>query len=288
VVTADGRLLTASAEENPDLFWALRGGGGNFGVVTSFEYRLRPVGTLLGGLVVHPFDRAKQALKFYRDFSADIPDELTTGCGFLTGPDGNLAVGIAVFYNGDLAQGEKVVRPVREFGPPLADHIGPMPYGAVQTMFDDYAPPGRHYYVKGPWLKKIGDETIDILEAHFAKVTSPLSLIFIAQKSGAMARGPADQTAFGHRDAQYAVIIWPSWTDPGESEIHMAWGRQLAREVEPYASGEYVNDVGLEIDEGADRIRAAFGANYQRLATLKQKYDPTNLFRHNQNIRPVA
>src|SRR6266508_6948596 len=172
VVTADGRLRTATETEDPDLFWALRGGGGNFGVVTSFEYRLHPVGTLLAGPVFHAMDQAHGVLRFYRDFSSDIPDELVTGFGFLTLPDGNRVVGIVVVYNGQHDEGEKVIRPVREFGRPIVDQIGPMPYTAVQTMFDPMAPIGRNYYVKAPYLRQIRDGAVEAMVDSFAEVPS--------------------------------------------------------------------------------------------------------------------
>lgn len=182
--------------------------------------------------------------------------------------------------------GEKVIRPVREFGPPVADHIGPKPYTAVQGMFDDLGPPGRHYYVKSPWLREIADGAIDVLESHFARVSSPQSLIFIQHKSGLANHGPADRTAFGHREDPYSLVLLSCWTNPAESGTHVEWTRQLAKEIEPFAAGgEYLNDVGLESEEGIELIKASFGANYQRLVALKKKYDPTNLFRHNQNIR---
>jgi FAD/FMN-containing dehydrogenase len=287
VVTADGRLRTASEDQDPDLFWALRGGGGNFGVVTSFEYRLYPVGTLLAGPVFHPIDQAREVLRFYRDFSSDIPDELVTAFGFLTLPDGARAVGIVVVYNGPRDEGEAVIRPVREFGRPIVDEIGPMPYTAVQSMFDPLAPTGRHYYVKAPFLREIKDGAIEALVDAFAEVPSPFTLIFLQQKSGAMARGRADQTAFGHREDQFAAVLFSGWDDPAQVEANIAWTRGLARDLEPFGSGgEYINELGPM--DRPDHIRASFGANYERLAALKEKWDPTNLFRHTQNIKPTA
>lgn len=289
VVTADGRLLTCSEDENADLFWGVRGGGGNFGVVTSFEYRLHPVGPVLGGLVIHPIDRAKDVLRFYRDFASSIPDELTTGAGVLTDPHAGPVVGIIACYNGSLDEGERVLRPLHDFGNPLVDEIGPMPYAAVQALTDPMLPPGRHYYVKAPFMKEIGDAAIETMAAHFAEVTSPYSVLFLQQKGGAMARGPADKTAFGHRDAQYALIIASAWERPAESQTHIGWARGLADDIWPHTTGaEYINDLGLETEEGEERIRAGFGHNYERLAALKNKYDPTNLFRHNQNIKPTV
>ena len=287
VVTADGRLRTVSQDEEPDLFWALRGGGGNFGVVTSFEYRLHPVGTLLAGPVFHPIDQAREVLRFYRDFSSAIPDELVTAFAFLTLPDGERAVGIAVVYNGPLDAGEEVIRPVREFGQPIVDQIGPMPYTAVQTMFDPLAPTGRHYYVKAPYLREIQDGAIEALVDSFAEVPSPFSIILLQQKSGAMARGQADQTAFGHREDQFAAILFSGWDDPAQAEANIAWTRRLARDLEPFGSGgEYINELGPQ--DRPDHIRASFGANYDRLAALKETWDPTNLFRHTQNIKPTV
>jgi FAD/FMN-containing dehydrogenase len=288
VVTAEGRLVTANAQENADLLWGLRGGGGNFGVVTSFEYRLHPVGPVLAGLVVHPFARAKELLRFYRDFTTETPDELSTMYALLTGPDGAPMAGIAACYNGPLEEGERVLRPLRAFGPPVADQIGLMPYTAVQSMVDALGPPGRHHYAKSPWVREITDGLIDAVAASFAEVTSPHSMIVLQQKDGEMARGPHDRTAFGHRDDRYSLVLWASWADPRESDRHVGWLRGLAQAVALFtAGGDYVNDMGLATDEGAERIKAGFGANYARLVALKDKYDPTNLFRHNQNIRPT-
>jgi FAD/FMN-containing dehydrogenase len=289
IVTADGQFLTASATEHADLFWGVRGGGGNFGVVTSFEYQLYPVGPLvLGGMVLHPFEQAKAVLNFYSEFSSNIPDELTTACGFLTS-EGRPVVAIVACYNGSLEAGEEALRPIREFGPPLEDHLGPMPYTQVQQMFDEAWGIGRQYYVKAPWVQSISSDAIDTLVAHFAHVTSPLSLAVFFQKSGAMRRGPYDQTAFGHREARYALLITSMWLDPKESERHIHWAHELSEAFEPFTSGgEYINDLGREAEEGMTRIKAGYGANYERLVALKTKYDPSNLFRHNQNIQPTG
>ena len=287
VVTADGQLRIASEEEEPELFWALRGGGGNFGVVTSFEYRLHPVGMLLAGPVFHPFEQAREVLRFYRDFASTIPDTLTTGFGFLTLPDGTRAVGIAVVYNGPQDEGEQVLRPLRAFGQPLVDEIGPMPYTAVQTMFDPLAPTGRNYYIKSPYLREIQDGAVEALVNGFAEVPSPFTIIFLQQKSGAMAQGPADRTAFGHREDQFAANIIAGWDDPAQTEANIAWTRQLAQDLGPFgAGGEYINELGPR--DSTDHIRASFGANYDRLVTLKEKWDATNLFRYTQNLTPTT
>jgi FAD/FMN-containing dehydrogenase len=288
IVTAQGRLLHASEGENADLFWAVRGGGGNFGVVTSFEYRLHEVGPMLGGLVAHPFPRAKEALQFYREFSADMPDELATAFAFLTHPQAGLVAGMAAVWNGPLDQGEAAIKPLREFGPPVEDNIGPISYCGVQTMLDHLAPPRRHYYAKAPYLNEFSDEMIDAAVANFAEVTSPFSLVVIQYKGGEMARGALDRTAFGHRDANHLFVIFTSWADPVDTEPNIAWTRGLDAAIRPFGSGgEYVNDLGLEVDEGNAKLREAYGAHYDRLVEIKNKYDPENVFRHNQNIPPT-
>jgi FAD/FMN-containing dehydrogenase len=286
IVTADGQCRIASDTEHPDLFWGVRGGGGNFGVVTSFEYRLYPVGMLLAGLVFHPFERAKDILRFYRDFSRSTHEELTTYAALLTSAEGAKMVAVGVCYNGPLAEGERLIAPVRQFGPPLLDQIRPMAYTELQSMLDAVVPPRHQYYEKAHFLREISDEAIDILVDHFDKVPSPLSVPFFQQTGGAMQRG---STAYGHRDALYNLILIAQWLDPSESARHVCWTRELWQALQPYATGGvYVNDIGQEFEDGADQVRAAYGANYQRLAELKQKYDPANLFRHNQNIKPAV
>lgn len=286
IVTADGTLRIASDTEHPDLFWGVRGGGGNFGVVTSFEYRLHPVGPVLAGVVIHPFAKAKAVLQFYRDFSSATHEALTTYAVPMTSPDGIKVVAIAVCYDGPLEEGERLIAPVRQFGPPLEDQIRPRAYTELQSMLDAAYPPGHQYYFKAHFLREIHDDAIDILVDHFACVPSPLSMLFFQQTGGAMQRG---HTAYAHRDALYNLLLLAQWLDPGESAIHVRWTRELWRALRPYATGGvYVNDIGQEGDEGAEQIRAAYGAHYQRLAELKQKYDPKNLFRHNQNIKPAV
>jgi FAD/FMN-containing dehydrogenase len=286
IVTADGTLRIASDTEHPDLFWGVRGGGGNFGVVTSFEYRLHPVGPVLAGVVAHPFAKAKAVLQFYRDFASATHEQLTTYAVPMTAPDGTKVIAIAVCYSGPLDEGERLIAPVRQFGPPLADQIRPMAYTELQSMLDAAYPSGRQYYFKAHFLREIRDEAIDILVDHFGRVPSPLSMLFFQQTGGAMQRG---HTAYAHRDALYNLLLLAQWLDPGESERHVRWIRELWQALRPYATGGvYVNDIGQEADEGADQIRAAYGANYQRLAELKQQYDPGNLFGHNQNIKPAV
>jgi FAD/FMN-containing dehydrogenase len=290
IVTADGRLLRTSATEHEELFWGIRGGGGNFGIVTSFEYQLHPVGpAVLAGMVTHPFDRAQEVLRFYRDFSSNTPDALTASAGLLTSPEGHRRVALIVCYNGPLMEGERVIEPLRQFGPPLEDHIGTMPYRQLQTMFDAMVAPGRQYYEKAPLIKEISDEAIDLLVANFAHVTSPLSFVLFEQMGGATSRRAKDANAFSHREAQYQLVLMSAWLDAGGAESHIRWVRETADAMAPFLmGGGYINVLGREAEEGVDRIRAAFGEHYARLVALKNTYDPMNLFRHNQNIRPTV
>lgn len=284
VVTADGLLRHASGTENDDLFWAMRGAGANFGVVTSFEYRLHPVSTVLGGMVVHPFEKAREVLRFFRDYSAALPDELTIFGGILTGPDGNQIVAIAACYAGDLDEGERVLAPLRLFGPPLADTIAPVPFPVHQTMLDAGFPHGRHNYWKTSLTSTISDAAIDTIVDFAGRTPSPFSATAIGEWHGAYARVGNHDTAYSHRDKQYDVLIVASWSDPDDTEPNIQWTREFFDALQPHVSaGVYVNDLS---EEGPERARAAYGENYERLAALKTKYDPTNLFRVNQNIPP--
>jgi FAD/FMN-containing dehydrogenase len=289
LVTADGTVLVASATENADLFWGLRGGGGNFGVVTSFEYQLHPVGPVLAGPVLYPFAKAKEALALYRDFAVSIPDEVNTLGALLTSPDGNPVAAIAVCYNGNPEAGEKVLRPVRALGPPLADEIAPTPYCKIQTLFDEAFIRGRRYYFKSNFTRRISDEMIDTLVEHFRAAPSPMSMVYFQQLGKAANRVDATATAFSHRDALCEWGCDAVWLDPAQDAANIRWAREVANTMRPFTTGsDYVNHIGLEAEEGTDRIKAAFGANYERLAALKNRYDPTNLFRHNQNIKPTV
>ena len=290
VVTADGRFLTASDSHNQDLFWALRGGGGNFGIATSFEFQLHPVGPMLGGILIHPLDKAAETIGFYDDYTRTCPDELGTFVAFVTSPEGERVMAIFVCYNGAVEEGERVLRPLREFGTPLADTIGPMPYVQVQRMMDEGFPAGRQNYWKSNFLKGLDTEAIEIIVDHVAKAPSPYSAVAIEQFSGAVNRVGKDDTAFNHRDARYNLLIVGIWPDPTAKADNVKWVRDLWDAMEPYSSGGvYVNYLGEEADEGAERIKSAYGPEkYERLVALKNKYDPINLFRLNQNIKPSA
>jgi hypothetical protein len=209
--------------------------------------------------------------------------------GLLTSPDGDPAVVIAVCYNGPLDAGEKVLRPLREFGPPLADQVRPMAYREVQTLLDAATVRGRRYYIKSSFMKSISDDAIDTLVARFAAAPSPLSLVFFQQLGNAANRTGPEETAFSHREAVYEWGCLSSWLDPAADGVNIRWTRELAEAMQPFSSGgAYITQMGVEAEEGAERIKAAYGLNYERLVALKNKYDPTNLFRHNQNIKPTV
>ncbi len=286
VVTADGAVVTADAEHHPDLFWALRGGGGNFGVVTSFLYRAHPVATVLGGLILHARDQAGAVIRHYRDFMASAPDELTAYAGLLCTPDGAPAVGVIACYCGDPAEGARVLQPLRAFGTPLADTIQPMPFPAMQTILDGAFPDGTFNYWKSTFLTGLTDEAIAIMVEHANRAGSPLSAVVIEMYGGAAGRvGPGD-TAFAQRQAEYDIGIMAQWTDSADTDRQVAWARGLYDALKPYSSGSYL--LNFLAEESPDTIRAAFGRNYPRLVEVKNKYDPTNFFSLNQNIQPTA
>jgi len=285
VVTADGLVLTASATENVDLFWALRGGGGNFGIATTFEYRLHPVGTVLGGLVLYPIDRARDMLAFYRDFTATAPDELTAYAALLTSPAGVPVAAIFVCYAGPLATGETLLRPIREFGPPMADLISPMPYAAIQRTFDSTAPSGHLNYWKSTFAQELAPEVTDELVAAYAIVPSSLSSVVIEHLGGAVGRVNEGDTAFSHRRMPYSITAASLWRQASQSEKNIAWTRRLWDAIRaPTSDAVYAN----YLSEGEQRTSAAYGSNYERLVAVKNRYDPTNLFRVNQNIKPTV
>jgi len=286
VVTADGRCLTASLIEHPDLFWGLRGGGGNFGIATSFEYQVHPVGPVLAGMVIYPIDRAREVLRFYRDFTPTAPDELTTYAFMLTTPEGVPVVVMMCCYCGDLAAGERVLRPLRGFGPPLADEIKPMPYPTLQSLLDEAYPPGHYSYYKSHYLAQISDALIDTMVDGFVGVPSPMSALGFEQFGGAVGRVGVEDTAFRHREVAYDVVILGEWADPTTAAENIQWVRQVASMTEPFAiGGVYVNFLG---EDGEEQVKAAYGSHFQRLVALKRKYDPTNFFHLNQNIKPTA
>lgn len=287
VVTADGGVVNASADDHPDLFWALRGGGGNFGVVTCFRFRAVPVSTVLGGLIVHPRERTREVLRFYRDFMATAPEELTVYTAQITTPDGMPASAfIACWCGEDLAAGERALAPLRAFGPPLLDAVQPMPHPEMQKLLDGAFPDGTRNFWKASFVPKLTDELIEVLVEHGARMRSPLSGIIVEFYGGAPGRvGPGD-SAFAQRAAEYNIGFTAQWTDPAESAGHVAWARAVYDAVEPYSSGSHL--LNFQSEAGDEVTRAAFGANYPRLAEVKRRYDPTNFFSLNQNIAAAA
>lgn len=286
VVLADGRIVRASAEENPDLFWGLRGGGGNFGIVTEFTYRLHPLGpTVLGGLLIWDWTDAREAMRRYAQFCLTAPDGVDALGVLLTGPAGAPVFAISTCYAGPIAEGEQALRPLRGMTPrPMQDAVGPVAYTVLQSSADGMFLRGRRYYWKSHFLNDLPDAAIDVLMARFAEVPSPLSKLGLQQVGGAIARVPADATAYANRDAAWDCIPIAIWEDPAADARNIAWARGVWEAMRPFATGGvYLNNLG---EEGEERIRAAFGANYARLAALKATYDPTNLFRANQNILP--
>ena len=289
VVTADGVVRRASATDHPDLYWALRGGGGNFGVVTALDYRLHPVSQVLGGLVLHPFDRAGEMLRFYRDFCATLPDEAgaVRGAG-VTAPDGVPMAAMILGYNGPLDEGERVLAPARGFGRPVADLVAPMSYGTRQTMLDEPgAEHGLHRYWRSAFTEQISDELINLAVDGAARFSSPLSALFFFHVHGAVTRVPATATAFGARQTQWDFDAIGVWRDTAESSAHIAWVRELWGQLEPHLQGSaYINHIAA--DDRPEKVCAlSFGANHQRLREIKAVYDKANLFRVNSNISPA-
>ncbi len=288
VVLANGEQVRASAHEHPDLFWALRGGGGNFGVVTAFEYRLHPMGPqIVGGMVVHPYSAAKETLKFYGQFLRTAPDPLTAAAALLTGPDGNKACGIVCAYAGPVEDGLKAVAPIKAFGSPVMDVIGPLPYIGQQSLLEQAMPPNRRNYWKAEFIDHVADGFIDTWVDAYTRSVSPLSTLLLFPIHGAAARVPAEATAFPNRGGIH-VGIYALWSpdDSHADAANIAWVRDTWQRIQPFTSGGlYVNEIGG--DDGSERVRQAYGPNYARLAAIKAQYDPQNLFRLNANIEPV-
>ena len=286
VVLADGSVVVATADEHADLFWGLRGGGGNFGVVTSFEYQLHPVDAILGGMLLYPIHRATEILRAVRDFNASMPNAMTVSAVLMTTPDGAPVIALPVCYNGSIEQGEALLQPLRDQTSPMADLVEPMRYEQMQTLLDDGFPFGLHNYWKSEFLSALPDAAIDLIVEWFATAPSALSAVVFEQFGGAYRDVAPDETAFSLRAWDYNLLLVSRWTDPIDTERNIQWTRDAWSAVQPFAAGAvYVNYLEAG-QEGASRIRAAYGTNYDRLVTVKDRYDPTNFFRLNQNIRP--
>jgi FAD binding domain-containing protein/berberine-like enzyme len=289
IVTADGCVLQANANEHADLFWAVRGGGGNFGIVTTFEFQLHPVGTLLAGIVSYPVDRAREVLHLYREFTHTAPDELTTGVALTSTPDGMPIVALGLCYCGPLEEGKQSIELIRKFGSPLTDLIRPMSYLEIISMLDATVPPGRCYYTKARSLKMPTDEVFETLMDYNSVRPSPWSQIVLQHVHGATSRVDPSQTAFALREEYHSLQITTSWDkrDQSQADTLIKWTRDFWTETEPFAtSGTYINFQGSE-EEGLAAVRASYGANYERLVRVKDTYDPTNVFHINHNIKPT-
>jgi FAD/FMN-containing dehydrogenase len=290
VVTADGRLLVASKNENSDLYWAIRGGGGNFGVVTSFEFKLHDLEPITGGMAMYPQSMLKDMFHFYRDYTSTAPDSVSAGAGVIFGPPGTPLEGqaagvIIVCHKGPAGDGERLVKPIKDFGPPALDFIGPTTYKAQQSMFDAGSPAGLRNYWRSNMMTELSDAAIDTLVARAGEMPPPASMIFIEHMGGAVGRVGAQDTAFSNRHAQYNTSVFGTWVNADEDERNIAWVRTFGDELRQFATGgAYVNYMAA--DEAAGNIRAAYEANFKRLTEVKRKYDPTNFFSGNQNIAP--
>ena len=287
VVLASGERVHASAGENADLFWAIRGGGGNFGVITSFEYRLHPIGPLIaGGLIIHPFAHAREVLAFYRACLRAAPDALTVAAVLVTTPDGQKACVLAAAYAGPLDEGERAIAPLKAFGSPLIDMMGPLPYLGQQSLLEQAMPPNLRNYWKAEFIPEVSDAVADASVDAFSRAPSPLACVLFFPIHGAAARVAPDATAFPHRSGVH-IGIYSLWPDRAADAPNIAWVRDLWSRIQPFApGGVYVNELGE--DDGDDRVRQAYGGNYTRLARIKARYDPHNLFCLNANIRPAA
>jgi FAD/FMN-containing dehydrogenase len=290
VVAASGEVLQTNEKENPDLFWALRGGGGNFGVVTWFEFRLHPISHMTSGLVAHPFDDAREVLRFFRDSTRSASDELTLFSGLLHAPDGSGAKLAAIIagHSGASAEGEAALKPIKAFGRPLMDVIGPNSYEATNMMLDGAFPRGALNYWKSTFLAELSDAAIETMIARFRECPSPMSGMVVEHIHGAVARVKSSDTAFAHRREAYNLLIASEWLDPADNERNIAWTRATYDAMRPFAAAaRYVNYMG-EDEPAGSAAEAAYGPNLPRLRIVKRKYDPQNVFRQNQNIEPAA
>ncbi len=293
VVTADGVVITASDEENQDLFWALRGGGGNFGVVTSLEFRVHPVKDIYGGPMFFELEHAADILKSFGEFIADAPEQLGGFPAFQIAPPlpfipeerhGDTFCAIVACWAGPMEEGEKAIKPLREVAPVVAEHVGPMPYPELNSAFDGLVPPGLQHYWKANFVRELTDEVINAHVEHGSKLPVVNSTVHIYPIDGACHRVGADETAFGHRDASYAAVIAGMWPDPADNDENIKWVRDYYAATAPHSEeGGYIN---FAAGDDETRVSANYGTNYDKLVEIKRKYDPDNLFHLNQNIDP--
>ena len=287
VVTADGRLVHASEDENPELLWGLKGGGGNFGIVTSFEYELHAVDPMLyGGLIVYPYAAAREVLRFFADFALEAPDEVYTDAALITAPDGERVLAIDTCFCGRLAEAERELAPLRRVAKPIQDLAGPAPYVGLQAAMDETYRYGIKAYERSGFLRRIEPTLVDEVVERLAASNLPTTQVIFVHQGGAIARVRPDATAFWHRDAQHSLLVQGHWTDPAQGDEIIAWARSTWAELESHTNGFYVNTIAE--DDPQRRVRGTYGENYPRLIALKNMYDPTNLFRRNANIEPTV
>jgi FAD/FMN-containing dehydrogenase len=287
LVTAEGDVLKVDAASHADLFWALRGGGGNFGVATSFTYRLHPVQTIVGGLIAHPLAAAPDLLRFYRGAVADASDDLTVFAGLVHAPDGSGAklAALIVFHSGDQGEAERDLAPFKTWGAPLMVDVGPMPYPVMNTLLDAGFPAGSLNYWLSSFTRGLPDELIDVAIERFATVPSAMTGILLEHFHGAVTRVGVTETAVPHRDEGWNLVIPSVWTDTADSEANIAWSRETFAAMRPhFGTGRWLNYLGD--DQAEDAIRAAYGPNYDRLREVKRRYDPDNVFHLNHNLAP--
>jgi FAD/FMN-containing dehydrogenase len=287
LVTAGGEVLDVGAGSHPDLFWALKGGGGNFGVATAFTYRLHPLQTIVGGLIAHPIDAAPDMLRFYRDAVANCSDDLTVFAALVHAPDGSgmKLAGMVVFHTGDASEAERELEPFKSWGSPLVVEVGPMPYPVMNTILDAAYPAGSLNYWLSSFTRGLPDELIDTAVERFATVPSPMSAILLEHFHGAVTRVGVTDTAVPHRDEGWNLLLPSVWTDPADTDANVTWTRDTFAALRPhFGSGRWLNYLGD--DQADDAIRAAYGPNYERLVEVKRRYDPDNVFHLNHNIVP--
>ena len=287
LVTAEGEVLDADADSHPDLFWALRGGGGNFGVATTFTFQLHPLRTIVGGLIAHPIDAAPDLLRFYRDAVAGCSDDLTVFAALVHAPDGSgvKLSAMVVFHTGDAAEAERELEPFKAWGSPLMVEVGPMPYPVMNTLLDAAYPAGSLNYWLSSFTRGLPDELIDIAVERFAVVPSPMTAILLEHFHGAVTRVGLTETAVPHREEGWNLLLPSVWTDPADTDANIAWGRETFAAMRPhFGTGRWLNYLGD--DQADDAIRAAYGPNYDRLREVKRRYDPDNVFHLNHNIVP--
>jgi FAD/FMN-containing dehydrogenase len=288
-VTADGAVLNVDEQSDPDLFWALRGGGGNFGVATSFEYRLHPLSEVVGGLIAYPIEAARDVLRFWRDLTQSAPDELTVFAGLVHAPDGSgmKLSALVICHAGSQEQAQEDIAPILAFGEPLLAEVGPMPYPVMNTLLDEGFPRGALNYWKSSFAKSLDDGLIDAAIEQFSSAPPPMSQIIFEHFHGAVTRVGVSDTAVPHREEGYNVLIPTVWMEPEATDENIAWTRATYDAFQPYLSDRrwlnYFSD-----DDADSAVRGAYGPNYDRLAQLKRRYDPDNVFRLNHNIEPAA